>query len=164
MNACMYVCISMVLCSVSCLPLLFITLIVISHRFICDCILFSFDCEPFCLHLDSYWLCVCVAAWFLLFLLFLFAALYIFVHWTLFYLSSLSVTSLSVLLYAFWWCMLCLIVLFSVYFTSSSPYHPGFLLLFFFFSLVSILFYFLLYCYIYDRFYYRRFLPCSYYF
>ena len=40
MNACMYVCISMVLCSVSCLPLLFITLIVISHRFICDCVYF----------------------------------------------------------------------------------------------------------------------------
>ena len=40
MNACMYVCISMVLCSVSCSPLLFITLIVISHQFICDCVNF----------------------------------------------------------------------------------------------------------------------------
>ena len=73
MNACMYVCISMVLCSDSCLPLLFITLIVISHRFICDCVyFFSFDCEPFVkiwIHTD--YVCV-LAAFFLLALLFLF--------------------------------------------------------------------------------------------
>ena len=130
MNTCMYVCISMVLCSVSCLPLLFITLIVIPHRFICDCVyFFPFDCEPFVnvrIHIDY----VCAfAALFLLSLLFLFAVLF-YLYTVLGYVWVCNFPCLhltfSVLLHAFWWWMLCLIVLFSVYFTSSSPYHSFF--------------------------------------
>ena len=39
-HTCMHVCISMVLSSASCSTILFVTLIVISHRFICDCVYF----------------------------------------------------------------------------------------------------------------------------
>ena len=49
----------------------------------------------------------------------------------------------SVLLHAFWWWIPCLIVLFPVYFTSSSPSHP--ILFFVCFFLAGILCYFPLY-------------------
>ena len=77
----MYVCISMVLCSVSCLTLLVITMIVnvISHRFICDCVyslhflIFIVNLVNIRIHIDY----VCVFdAFFLLSLLFLFAVLF----------------------------------------------------------------------------------------
>ena len=125
----MYVCISMVLCSVSCLPLLFITLIVIPHRFICDCVyFFPFDCEPF-VNVRIQWLCVCICSFIPSVSSILFAVLF-YLYTVLGYVwvcnfPCLHLTFL-VLLHAFWWWMLCLIVLFSVYFTSSSPYHPLF--------------------------------------
>ena len=78
MNACMYVCISMVLCSVSCLTLLFITMIVISHRFICDCVcsfLFYFIVYLVNIRIHIDYVCV-FDAFFLLSLLFLFAILF----------------------------------------------------------------------------------------
>ena len=89
----MYVCNSMVLCSASHSPRLLITLIVISHRFICDCVYFcflflisfSFDSEPFV----KMWIStgyVCVFSCLLRSLLVLFAALYIFLLWTVFHL------------------------------------------------------------------------------
>ena len=102
------------------------------------CILFSFDCEPFVkiwIHTDH----VCVfAAFFLLSLLFLFAFLfYLYIGRVSGYVWVCNFPRLhltfSVLLYAFWWCMLCLIVLFSVYFTSS-PYHPVLVFFCFFFG------------------------------
>ena len=117
---------TMVLCSVSCLPLLFITLIVIWHRFICDCVHFFLLIVNLLLIL-GFILIMCVfAAFFRLSLLFLFAVLF-YLYTVLGYVwvcnfSCLHLT-FSVLLHAFWWWMLCLIVLFSVYFTSS-PYHP----------------------------------------
>ena len=88
---------------------------------------FSFDCEPFVnirIHIDY----VCAfAALFLLSLLLLFAVLF-YLYTVLGYdwvcnFPCLHLTFL-VLLHAFWWWLLSLIVLFSVYFTSSSPYHP----------------------------------------
>ena len=150
----MYVCLYFHgLCSVSCLPLLFITLIVISHRFICDCVYFFFWLWTFVnvrIHIDY----VCAfAALFLLSLLFYFADLF-YLYTVLGYVwvcnfPCLHLTFL-VLLHAFRWWMLCLIVLFSVYFTSSSPYHPVCLFVccccfFVSFFLVGILYYFPLY-------------------
>ena len=111
------------------------------------CILFSFDCKPFAnirIHIDY----VCAfAAFFFLSLLFLFAVLFC-LYTVLGYVwvcnfPCLHLTFL-VLLHAFWWWMLCLIVLFSVYFTSSFPYNPVFFLLVCLF-LVGILCYFPLY-------------------
>ena len=78
MNAYMYVCISMVLCSVSCSPLLFITLVVFYIGLFVTVYTFSFDCEPFVnirIHIDYVYVCA-FAALFLLSLLFLFAVLF----------------------------------------------------------------------------------------
>ena len=85
MNACMHVCISMVLCSASYSPVLLITLIITSHRFNSDrlyipfLLFFSssfFDCESFDLDpTESEY--VCDFACFLLSFLVLFASLYV---------------------------------------------------------------------------------------
>ena len=129
---------------------------------------FSFDCEPFVnitIHIDY----VCVfAAFFLLSLLFLIAFLfYVYTVLGYFWLCNfpwLHVTFL-VLLYAFWWWMLCLTVLFSVYFTSSSPYHPVLFFVGLFFSRRHFMLFSPLYdCYSYNRFYHLRFWPSLYYF
>ena len=128
MNACMYDCISMVLCSVLCLPRTIHNLdCYFTSVYLWLCILFSFDCEPFVnirIHVDY----VCVfSAFFLLSLLFLFAVLF-YLNTVLGYVWVCNFPCLhltfSVLLHAFWWWILCLIVLFSVYFTSSFPDHP----------------------------------------
>ena len=90
---------------------------------------FSFDCEPFAnIRIRIDYVCV-FAAFFLLSLPFLLTVLF-YLYTVLGYVwvcnfSCLHLT-FSVLLYAFWWWQLCLIDLFSVYFTSSSPYHPFF--------------------------------------
>ena len=76
MNAYMYVCISMVLCSVSCSPLLFITLVVFYIGLFVTVYTFSFDCEPFVnIRIIIDYVCV-FAAFFLLSLLFLFTVLF----------------------------------------------------------------------------------------
>ena len=126
----MHVCVSVFPCCVSCLPLLFITLIAISHRFICECVyFFSFDCEFFVkIWIHTVYVCV-LQACFLLSLLLLFAALYIFVHWTVFYLTSLSVTSLSLFCYMLFGDA-CSVHLFCSLSTSPPP-PPFFFLLFF---------------------------------
>ena len=132
MNACMYVCISMVLCSVSCLPLLFITLIVISHQFICDCVNFfllivnlllrfrfilimcvylqlsSFCLFSFCLPFFSAYICI------------YFVRLHLSLQLPLSSLNFLGFVTRFLVMHALFNC------LFSVYFTSSSPYHPVF--------------------------------------
>ena len=144
MNVCLYFH-GFMLCS--CLPLLFIILIVISHWFICDCVYsffkfyFIVNLVNIMIHIDY----VCAfAALFLLSRLFLFAVLF-YLYTVLGYVwvcnfPCLHLTFL-VLLHAFWWWMLfnsfalCL-------FHLLLPLPPFFVAFFFFF--VGILFYFLL--------------------
>ena len=86
MNACMYFCISIVLCFAPYAPRLFITKNVISHRFIYDCVyFFPLDSEPFA-KIWIYTDYVRVFSCFLLPFLVLFAVYIFIVHRTVFYL------------------------------------------------------------------------------
>ena len=128
MNACMYVYISMVLCSVSCFTLLFITIIVISHRLICDCVYSFFNfILLWTLLILGFILIMCVHLQLYSFCLFYFCLPFFSTCIRLCLNLQFPLSSLNfflILLHAFWWWMLCLIVLYSDHLTPSSPYHP----------------------------------------
>ena len=139
MSACIYV----FVCSASFLPLLFITLVIIWHQFICDCIYFFFFCLwTFYWDLDPYWICMCICLLPSVLSGFVCHSVY-FVQWTVFWLCSsltkclhtvsglsLQLPSSSLLLFAFsiffifalWWCMLCCFIV--IYFTCPPPPPP----------------------------------------
>ena len=129
MNAYMYVCISMVVCC--------FMLASTVHNL--DCYFTSvylWLCTLFLLIVNlllilGFILIVCVfSAFFLLsvlFFFFFFSPVLFYLYTVLGYVLVCNFPcvhlTFTVLLHAFWWGLLCLI-LFSVYFTSSSPYHP----------------------------------------
>ena len=131
---------------------------------------FSFDCEPYVnvrIHIDY----VCAfAALFLLSLLLLFVVLF-YLHTVLGYVWVCNFPCLHLTFFSLVTCFLVMNALFNCFVLCLLhlllPLLPCFSLLFFFLRRHFILFSPLICyynCYSYDRFYYRRFLPSSYYF